>query len=234
VTDSVGGEKPAALWLVRKDWASRRIEDENRGGGLVALVFALFWNAIAWTVTIGVWRGVKERGPEHYFILLFPFVGIFAFLGAVYVMLRRGRYGVPVFELATLPAPVGRALAGHVRIPRGLPPASQIEINLRAIHLTMMRSGKNTSTREEVLWESHRLLPGAIEDGDGVAVPIAIPIPREAPETSAVSPTDRILWRLEIGSAVPGVDFQAQFEVPVFYTSESDTPLTPEELARLG
>ena len=57
---------------------------------------------------------------------------------------------------------------------------------------------------------------------------------REAPETTTASPGDRILWRLEVKSAVKGVDFLAQFEVPVFYTTESDTPLTPEELARFG
>jgi hypothetical protein len=227
-------ENPVAPWQQRQDWASGRIEDEGRSGGLALLVFALVWNGISWTITIAIWSEGGERGPAHYFILLFPFIGLFALVGAIYALVRRGRYGVPVFELATLPAPLGRALGGHVRIPRGLPAASQIEIGLKAIHRTVTRTGKNTSTREVTLWENQRVLPGAVGDGPGVSVPIAIPIPREAPETSVASPNDRILWRLEIRSAVPGVDFLARFEVPVFYTSESETPLTPEEVARFG
>jgi hypothetical protein len=153
----------SAAWLLRKDWAARRIEEENRG------------------------------------VLLFPLTGILVFSGAIYALLRRQRYGAAVFELATLPAPLGRTLAGHVRVGRGLAPNGEITLSLRAIHRIITRSGKSTSAKEEILWGSHR-----------------------------------ILWRLELKSVVPGVDFLAQFEVPVFYTAESDTPLTPEELARFA
>jgi len=227
-------ENAVAPWQQRKDWVSGRIEDEGRGSGLALLIFALLWNGISWTITLAIWGEGGEHGPAHYFILLFPVIGLLALVSAIYALVRRGRYGVPVFELVTLPAPLGRALGGHVRIPRGLPVASQIEIGLKAIHRTVTRTGKNTSTREAVLWETRRVLPGTVGDGPGVSVPIAIPIPREAPETSAANANDRILWRLEIRSAVPGVDFLARFEVPVFYTSESETPLTPEQLARFG
>jgi hypothetical protein len=77
-------------------------------------------------------------------------------------------------------------------------------------------------------------MPGTLGSGAGVLIPIAFAIPREAPETTLGNSRDRILWRLEVTSAVAGVDFSARFEVPVFYTPESDTPLTPEELARIG
>jgi hypothetical protein len=139
-----------------------------------------------------------------------------------------------VFELATLPAPLGRVLAGHVKVERGLPPESEVEVALKAIHQTVTRSGKSNTTREEVVWEHRRTLPGALGSGAGVMIPIAFAIPREAPETTLGNYRDRILWRLEVASAVPGVDFGVRFEVPVFYTPESDTPLTAEELARIG
>ena len=122
--------------------------------------------------------------------------------------------------------------AGHVKVARGLPARTQVGITLRPIHRTESRSGKNSSAKEGILWENQRVLPGAVGDGDGVSVPIAVPIPRDVPQTSAASPKDRILWRLELKSAVPGVDFQVQFEVPVFDTDESEAPLTPEEAAR--
>ena len=111
-----GNSNPAALWLARRDWAERRILDENRRGGCFVLVFALAWNGIAFAVAIAVWSSVKDRGPEHFFVMLFPLIGLFVLASAVYVLVRRARYGDAVFELATLPAPVGRALAGHVRV----------------------------------------------------------------------------------------------------------------------
>ena len=224
----------SAAWLLRKDWAARRIEDENRRGGWFLLIFALVWNGIAWTVTLAIWRGVTPRGPEHYFVVLFPLIGALVFFGAIHELLRRQRYGVATFELATLPAPLGRVLAGHVRVGRGMTPNREITLSLRAIHRTVTRTGKGTSTKEEILWEDRRTLPGAVPEAEGVAIPVAIPIPRNAPETSSSDPRDQILWRLELSSTAPGVDFLARFEVPVFYTGESDVPLTPEELARFS
>lgn len=234
MSGSPAGGNPAALWLAREEWARRRIKDENRGGGWFLLLFALFWNGIAWTVTLVTWSGQGDRGFEHYFVLLFPAIGAVILLSGLYMLARLARYGVPVFELATLPAPLGRVLAGHVRVPRGLPASSEVRVALRAIHRTVTRSGKNTNTREDVVWETSRILPGVLASGAGMTIPIAIAIPREAPETTVANDNDRILWRLEVQSVVPGVDFLAQFEVPVFYTPESETPLTPEELARIG
>ena len=51
--------------------------------------------------------------------------------------------------------------------------------------------------------------------------------------TDDADPNDRILWRLEVSAAVPGVDYAASFEVPVYQTAESSQPLTVQELARL-
>ncbi len=42
-----------------------------------------------------------------------------------------------------------------------------------------------------------------------------------------------MIWRLVVTADVPGIDYSATFEVPVFRTVESDTPLTAEELAAL-
>ncbi|HEY7683475.1 MAG TPA: hypothetical protein VH879_12600 [Gemmatimonadales bacterium] len=233
MSDESSPPNPAAPWLWRRDWSERRIRDQNRSGIWFLLLFSLFWNSIAWGVTIATWRGAPKRGPEHYLILLFPFLGVLLLVAALLAAIRRIRYGVAVLELATLPAPLGRALAGHVRIGSGLAPDREVSLRLRAIHRTVTGAGKNRRVRDEVVWEAGRTLPGAIPKDGGIVVPVAIPIPSDAPETATLNRNDRILWLLDVSSAVPGVDFEAQFEVPVFRTAESATPLTPEELARL-
>jgi hypothetical protein len=43
--------------------------------------------------------------------------------------------------------------------------------------------------------------------------------------------TDVVLWRLEVSAEVPGVDYAASFEVPVFRTEESSRPRTEAETA---
>ena len=87
-----------------------------------------------------------------------------------------GDMGLPVFELATLPAPPGRALAGHVVVSTGLEPDREMSIRLRCLRRTVTGSGKNRKTHETTLWEDQRRIPGAIRSGECVKIPVAIPI----------------------------------------------------------
>ncbi len=48
-------------------------------------------------------------------------------------------------------------------------------------------------------------------------------------ETDESDPGNEVLWRLEARASVPGVDYHARFEVPVFRTQETEIPLPPEE-----
>ena len=219
-------------WLARQDWASRRLEDENSSNAWAFFGFTVFWNLFSWGIAYLFVRQDDQSGMARFFVLLFPGVGAILLVCVIYVLLRRRRYGVPVLELATLPAPVGRALAGLVRTRAVFDPAGGFVVKLRCVNRTVTGSGKNRSTREDTLWEGERTIPGASPEAGGIAIPVAIPIPPDARETEVRNSSNQILWRLLVSAAVEGIDFRTQFEVPVFRTPESETPLTPEELAR--
>lgn len=59
--------------------------------------------------------------------------------------------------------------------------------------------------------------------GTGAAfqVPVYIDIPDELPPTPLHPKDDRILWRLEITSAVKGIDYASRFEVPIYKKMET-------------
>lgn len=221
-------------WRERMDWASRRLEDENSSHVLGFLLFTVIWNLFSGGLSYLFLRLDDSPGMSRLLVLIFPGVGVILFLSAIYVLLRRQRYGVPVFELATLPAPVGRALAGVVRTKAVFDPAGGFVVKLQCIHRTETGSGKNRTTHEDVMWEGSRNIPGGTRDAHGLAIPIAMPIPPDARETEVKSSRDEILWRLLVSAAVDGIDFRTQFAVPVFRTAESATPFTPEELARFA
>ena len=63
----------------------------------------------------------------------------------------------------------------------------------------------------------------------GATIPVAFAIPADARACDDRNADDRIIWRLQVDADVPGVDYSSVFEVPVFRTAESDTPLTPAE-----
>ncbi len=58
----------------------------------------------------------------------------------------------------------------------------------------------------------------------GGGVPVAFVIPSDAVSSDPRQSADRVLWRLDVSADVPGVDYAAAFEVPVFRTEASEQP----------
>ncbi len=219
--------QPDAPWLWREDWAARRITDGSRTQVWLAWGMAAFWNLVSLPGAIVAVRAALHGGNRAALVaLLFPAIGLGLLVWAARATLRYQRYGVSRFELATLPAAVGHALEGTVRTPAGLRPTEGFKVALTCIRRVTTGTGRSRSTTEYVLWQDERQVPGT-----GVGVPVAFAIPPDAVPCDATRASDRTLWRLAISADVPGVDYAATFEVPVFRTAASDQPRTDEERA---
>jgi hypothetical protein len=218
---------PEAPWLWREDWAARRITDASVVEMRFAWAFAIFWNLVSIPgAVLGVRAALREGNRAALLALLFPAVGVGLLVWAVRATIRRRRYGTSVLELDTLPAVVGHALEGTLRAPAGLRPPEGFRVVLSCIRRVTSGSGRNRSTSERILWqEEHRT------DATGTGVPVAFAIPADAAPSEPVRGNDRTLWRLEVSAEVPGVDYAAGFEVPVFRTAESALPRTETEQA---
>jgi len=209
-------------WLAKQEWADRRIEDVSTKAAGCFLAFALGWTL----VSSGIAATVLSQGDGlggFFFVLIFPAVGLLLVGVGINMMLRRRRFGIPVLELATLPGVPGETFAGMVRTTGTIDPVGGFRVRLHCLRRTVSGSGKNRRTDETTLWEHEEVMPGATRRADGIAIPVAIPLPADARETDESDSSNQVLWRLEVGAAVTGIDFKAQFEVPVFRTS----PATP-------
>ena len=227
---------PAEPWLWRRDWAAGRIRSAGRARLMIAWIFGLFWNVISVPLTLQIAPEVLERGNDvALFALIFPVVGVALLAWAILETLRYRRYGLSVFRMARVPAPVGRLLKGVIVTHAYIRPAEGIQLTLSCVNRITRRSGKETSTSERVLWQEERKVSDFPTVGRrATAIPVAFAIPSDAVESSAEVSNDQILWRLEARADVPGVDYVASFEVPVFRTPESDEPMTREEQEAAG
>jgi hypothetical protein len=218
---------PDAPWLWRADWASGVVTDSSRTEMWTAWVFAAFWNLVSLPgAALGVRKGLEEGNRVALIALLFPAVGLGLLAWAVRATLRYRRYGISRFELATRPAVVGHTLGGTVRTPSDLRPPEGFQVVLSCIRRETTGSGKNRSTTEHLLWQDERRTMG----GPG-GLPVAFAIPHDATPSDPGASNDRVLWRLQVTGDVPGVDYSAAFEVPVFHTSATDVPLTDADRA---
>jgi hypothetical protein len=220
-------QHPDAPWLWRADWASGAVTDSTRVTLWTAWVFAALWNLIGVpSGVLGVRTALREGNWLALIALIFPAIGLGLLAWAVRVTLRYRRYGISRFELSHNPGIVGHTLAGTVRTPSDLRPPEGFDVVLSCIRRETTGTGKNRSTTEHLLWQEERRTMG-VPGG----LPVAFAIPADARPSDPGTANDRVLWRLQVTGEVPGIDYSAAFEVPVFRTAESAAPATGADRA---
>ncbi len=137
----------------------------------------------------------------------------FIVVGLTYWRLRYAKYGDSVCRLLTLPGRVGGWLKADVDC--ALPAGSDDTVIVRLKN--MVQAGR---TAKEV-WRMEQRLAVPVQ-GSRSVVPVRLQIPRSpkqallAPDAGALARFAAPWWVLEVEKQVSGIDFKAQFGVPVY------------------
>jgi hypothetical protein len=216
--------EPGRPWLWRDDWAAGLIRPSAAGRRFVT-AFALFWNLVSWPVfLLAANTGQMQDRRGVWVAALFPLVGTGLAAWCGYQWLVRLRWGVPRLEMASVPGVLGGTLAGVVHVDRPVRPRDGFALRLACVRSVTEGSGKHRTTREDVVWEQEKRIARDLSGGvgDRTAIPVQFWIPLDLPNSSA----DDVTWRLEARAETAGVDFAADFELPVYRTeaSRADAP----------
>jgi hypothetical protein len=205
---------PEQPWMWRPDWAHGRADGTSGGSAVVSWVsaYAISQNPDPHRP---IWAGLA--------IGLFCAIGIGAAVISLVQTVRFARFGKTSLALQTVPAPLGCKLKGTIDV--GLPNPLPHGINLvfTCVNRVTSGSGDNRSTADHILWQEKKALgPEQIMAGpSGSTIPVEFDVPRDRQPTDHSHYDNQVLWLLRAEADVPGVDFQEQYEVPVFATRES-------------
>ena len=222
---------PDAPWMWKADWAAGRIVSSSKASMLGLLSFAAFWNIVSaplWFVLPGE---IIDKGNRFALLgLLFPVVGLLLVWGAIVAILRWYKFGQSVFQMAAVPGVIGGQLAGVIRTSAKVRPEDGFQLTLACIRRITTGSGKQRSTSEEAVWEAEQIVAHELLDdmAEQSAIPVVFPIPYECLPTDETVADRQTLWRLKAAAKVPGIDYSATFEVPVFKTADSDPNFAAE------
>lgn len=217
-------QHPEEPWLWNAEWASGRIRSSSRGGAIALWIFGLLWTLISSPVIFLAIPQELEKGNRAVLVaLLFPLVGLAILAVAARATIAARKFGDAVLELDRVPGVLGGPLRGRIRIRLALGSSDRVRLVLTSIHRWTSGSGKNRSTREEVLWQDERDVAAGqvVFDGLSQVVPVEFAVPFDCEPTDATVADDQRLWRLRLVAELPGVDADIPFEVPVFRTPES-------------
>ena len=210
---------PDEPWLHDEQWHEGRIRSSTRAAFVGRALFAFGWNSISLPVVFLGHEEIFDPSNRVALVaLLFPIIGAGLAVWAARGFARWRSFGESTFELRTLPGVIGGALEGTLRTSVDVRAEEGFDVTLSSIHRCCSGSGKNRSTRENVLWQqTYRVALDSSRDG----VPVSFHVPYECEPTDVRDVDNQKIWRLEIAARVRGVDYHAQFDVPVFRTEHS-------------
>lgn len=222
---------PDEPWRWRKDWATGHIASSSRSSAKFLWGFGLFWTLMCIPLLF-ILPDALAKGDRNILIaLVFPAIGLGLLAAATLKTLRNAKYGESIFQLASSSGILGGPLAGVVHSSRHIQPEDGFRLTLTCVRRVTTGSGKNRRTREDILWQETRTVQRELMDRDfsRTAIPVMFHLPYDATPTSIAGEAAPVIWRLRAEAATPGLDYQADFEVPVFKTAASSPDYVPDD-----
>lgn len=231
-------------WKIRPEWRDSRFEAEPYGRRNL-LFMAILWNLFTWPLAVFVIRSeFSNPTPDRavLMVLIFPAVGLILAAVAIRGAIQRRKFGTTVIELDTIPVPLGGRLQGRVLTgiaPRDTPPEGfRVMLSCYRRRVKRTRSSNGGSSREvdlDLLWRDETRMRGIPVDANTrLAVPISFELPENQPESTAERSENRMLWQIDVSADLPGVDYEASIEIPVFQVEGAVGEAHPEDSATVG
>ena len=214
-------------WRKRRDWVTGRIISQDERARPLVLATTVLWSAFAVLLVVGALVFGASVGILA--VIFVIFAG--ALLFYAWTMRRhRRKFGRSQLVLQRTPAFLGDVLSGEVEtgIPEGAAPFNGFHIRLRCMHRWKeLRRGTGGTTgdtirRMDVLWEAEQRTDGRVraEDG-GISIPVRFELPADQPPATLPPSGRGIVWELAVTAEMDGLDYRAEFEVPVLPQSAS-------------
>jgi hypothetical protein len=224
-------QSPDRPWLHFAEWNPGRIQEAPAKQAAVVIgAFAAMWNAVVIGVAL-LARGRDDLRSETtvlVFLAIFGLVGLGLIAGTVYMAMAARKFSPAVFEMSGVPGVLGGWLRGTIQMPPQVPEGTEARVRL-----VCHRRSTGSSRLSYDVWEEEA------SARTSSSVPVAFRIPFNLPASDLPDMpskgTMRVSWLLSVEASLPGVDYSAVFNVPVFPTEASDkTFVTGSESGAAG
>lgn len=206
-------------WLWNIQWKEGIIHSQSKAKLTGSIIFAIFWNLVSSPILFII-PGELHKGNKLILIaLVFPVAGLGLAIWAIRNIISWRKFGDSTFIMETKPGVIGGPLQGKIHTKVNIKPEDGFHLTLSCINSVR----KDEDRREYVRWQDECNIERELYEYDPSrsVIPVLFHIPYDSQETNSNNPSNKILWRLEIKAKVPGVDYAASFEVPVFKTPQS-------------
>lgn len=218
---------PGQPWMLRRDWAARRVAYSELGLVVFLWVWSIGWcGGLSFIARVNhdkIAAALAESYWNYALLSLFVVAGVLGLWFAVGATIHYWRFGRSVLRLDTLPAFVGDRFRGTVTTHLPARTKNPLKVELVCEKLRWITHGYGKNRKTELKTEQLRRIETSIAPTSmlatrgAVSFPVEIDIPPDALEVERDSEGNGIRWTLHVsttGETDPA--FSCNFEVPVY------------------
>ena len=207
------------LWLGHPAWRDNQIRSNAKAGVWIIWTFTVLW-ILTGSPTLVIFPAEWAKGNHLILLaLLYPVAGLGLIAYAMKRTLEWRRFGDALLSLDPFPGSIGGDVGGSIRLHQLLPRDAIANVQLSCVKVTTRNSGDESHTDREIKWQDEQQVQIETSINSSV-IRFRFMTPEDLPE-SAVDTLPCHEWILQITCALPGVDLERRFEIPVFKTSAS-------------
>lgn len=204
-----------------RSWANGEIRSKGR-----ALMLAVWLTAIVMNLTLGLsfiksFSNPAIKTPALIMLGIFAAMGLGFIVFAVRLSMRYLRFGESRCRIEGKAGILGSTIKGVVQNDNIIEPTGDYTIELVCLDTFTVGSGKNRRTESRVQWQGKQNV-SHLGKNIKLGIPFSFELPKYPPETGYQLARGNINWQLRIRAPVDGVDYAADFVVPVFKVDYSE------------
>lgn len=221
-TTQLASQYPSHPWMHKQEWRENKILSLSSTNALVIIGLALFWNLISLPI---LFIAPEELAKGNYWILialLFPCIGVILIYVAVVAYIRAARFRDTYLTLDTIPVVPGKTIKGRIITSSELLAAQEATIKITCQCKRRERRGSKVETVISTHYSAEStVIPtrATTAHNQGMLV-FQLQIPEDQPATDTGPLEVRYNWYVYAAAKLPGADFSAQFEIPVFISKQ--------------
>lgn len=203
--------------LFDKKWHSNNIRSNAKKTMLFMWGFGIVWLLISSPPIIANVDDLLRSGDALKWgvAILFPAVGLFILYQAMKKTMEWQRFGATPLSLSPFPGSIGGEVGGTITLSQPLPKGTEFEVVLSNVYTYVSGSGKNRSTRNDILWqECQRVIPQT--DLDGSAISFKFAVPSSLHGSQPYDSNGHYHWTVLVESQNPNLKLARNYDIPVF------------------
>jgi hypothetical protein len=211
----IDSDEKTRPWRCYDQWKDGKVECDSQGRMIGLWIGAVALLGISVPILLQL-RSESERGGISTYLPLFlPLAGLLLLFLAIQATFRWRKFGKSVFTIRNETGVVGGVLAGSITTSRALQTPGPYSFKLACKERITKGTGKNRQVTTHWRWSADVQVPSAGYNSQA-GVPVSIQVPADCLETGDDNAQGVISWQLSVRAPVQGVDYYAEFEVPVF------------------